>query len=415
MRRLSTSLFRLAIVLCLVVGSLGCDLDDDDPAPFVPGTPPPAAPSATAVAGDAQVTVSWTAVSGASAYRLNWSTSASLTNATGTRVDNVTSPAVIDNLVNGTTYYFVVTAIGAGGESTGSAAVSAQPAAPAAPAYMVDAANGNDTTGNGTTIPYKTITKALSLAVAGDNVTVAPGTYDAALGETFPISVPAGVRLIGDEANKGNGSTPTLIVGGGSAPSPVASFIRAAVVLSDNTALAGFSVTATVPDPLTNPPMGVIPLGDNVTIRNNRLVNSGKTGLYWVAGGNGSLVSGNVIQSNGTTNNGVGIAFINGTGPGVRIENNVIRLNVYGVEFDAPATSGDLGGGATGSVGGNIISRNANSNLWTNVDAGVTISARNNSWDRVPPKSTSSSSASGYDIYNQYSATVDTTGASLAP
>ncbi|HEY5996947.1 MAG TPA: DUF1565 domain-containing protein [Candidatus Deferrimicrobiaceae bacterium] len=407
---------RLLLPVLILFAIASCSWNDGDPVPIGnTGPTAPAAPVATATPGNAQATVTWDNVPGALSYRLNWSASAGQTNSNGTAVVNVTSPCVVDNLVNGTTYYFVVTAINAAGGSPGSAPVSARPVAPVPPAFTVDAATGNDNTGNGTTIPYKTITKALSVAVAGDNVTVAPGTYNSALGETFPIVIPAGVKLIGDEANKGNGTTPTTITGGGAAASPVYSFVRAAVVMSDNTALAGFLVTGTAPDPVTNPPMGVIALGDNVSIRNNRLVNSGKGGLYWVSGGNGSVVAGNVIQGNGPTNNGTGISFINGTGPGVRIENNVIRLNVIGVDYDAPAASGDLGGGATGSAGGNVIAANSSINLWTNIDAGSTISARNNAWSNVPPTSTSSSSASGFDIYNQYGATIDTTGATLAP
>lgn len=413
MRRTLRSIVWLPVALLLMVLAAGCS-DSSTSTPIQ--VAPPAAPVATAQAGNAQVTVSWSNVASATSYRVNWSTSAGVTSTTGTRVDNATSPCVIPGLLNGTTHYFVVTAIGAGGESPGSAVVSAQPVAPPPPppSYTVDATNGNDTTGNGTTLPYKTLTKALSVAVSGSTVTVAPGTYDAALGETFPIIIPAGVQLIGDETNKGNGTIPTRIVGGGNL-STLASFTSATVVPRDGSVVAGFTITGTAPNPTVNSPMGLVLENNSVTIRNNRLVDSGKGGLYVTANGNSTLVSGNVIQSNGTTNNGFGIAFINGTGPGVRIENNVIRLNVTGVEFDAPAASGDLGGGATGSTGGNVIAANSGINLWTNVAVGVTISARNNFWDHVPPTITSSSSASGYDIYNQYGATVDTTGATLAP
>src|SRR5512145_3163030 len=86
---------------------------------------------------------------------------------------------------------------------------------PAPLPYTVNAASGNDAAGNGVTIPYRTITRALASAGLGDTVTVAPGTYDSALGESFPIVIPPGVTLIGDEANKGNGPAPTLILGGG--------------------------------------------------------------------------------------------------------------------------------------------------------------------------------------------------------
>jgi len=38
-------------------------------------------------------------------------------------------------------------------------------------------------------------------------VAVAPGAYDTANGEVFPLVVPSGVTLLGDEDNRGQGTT----------------------------------------------------------------------------------------------------------------------------------------------------------------------------------------------------------------
>src|SRR5437773_6595184 len=94
--------------------------------------------------------------------------------------------------------------------------------------YWVSPA-GSDTTNPGTqATPFKTITYALRVATrSGTTVRVSAGTYSVANGETFPITVPAGVLLIGDddETRKGGGSTPTRIVGGGGqAPGATAGF-----------------------------------------------------------------------------------------------------------------------------------------------------------------------------------------------
>lgn len=92
---------------------------------------PLARPSGIQVtAGDSQVTVSWTAAAGATSYNIYYSqASGQETTASGVKLTNQTSPQVIPGLQNGTTYYFVVTAVNATGESVVSSEKSATPAA----------------------------------------------------------------------------------------------------------------------------------------------------------------------------------------------------------------------------------------------------------------------------------------------
>ena len=94
------------------------------PALAVPG-------NVLATAGDASNDISWAAVTGATAYNLYWSTTAGVTKSNGTKISNATSPYHHASLTNGAAYYYVVTAISAGGESTESAQVSAKPVASA--------------------------------------------------------------------------------------------------------------------------------------------------------------------------------------------------------------------------------------------------------------------------------------------
>ncbi|TAJ14107.1 MAG: DUF1565 domain-containing protein, partial [Planctomycetota bacterium] len=71
-------------------------------------------------------------------------------------------------------------------------------ALPAADVY-VDAGLGSDTTGDGSqTTPWRTVTHALaSVSGPGMVVHVAPGLYDAALGEQFPLQIEGGVSIVG--------------------------------------------------------------------------------------------------------------------------------------------------------------------------------------------------------------------------
>ncbi len=95
---------------------------------IVPGAVPSAPTNLGATPGNAQVSLGWTAVSGATGYNVKRSTSNGgpysnvATNVSGTSFVNT-------GLTNGTTYYYVVTAVNASGESGVSAQVSATPSA----------------------------------------------------------------------------------------------------------------------------------------------------------------------------------------------------------------------------------------------------------------------------------------------
>ncbi|MRR18170.1 MAG: hypothetical protein EG826_17135, partial [Deltaproteobacteria bacterium] len=97
---------------------------------------PPTIPSApagvTAVGGSKQVTVSWSAVSGATSYNIYWSTTTGVTKATGTKITGAASPYIHTGRLDGTAYYYVVTAVNSAGESAASLQVTATTTAAAA-------------------------------------------------------------------------------------------------------------------------------------------------------------------------------------------------------------------------------------------------------------------------------------------
>lgn len=82
----------------------------------------------TAIAGNAQVALSWAAASGAASYNLQSATNDGGPYAIFTNV--VTTNYLNTGLLNGTTYYYVVSSLNIAGESTNSAPASATPQLP---------------------------------------------------------------------------------------------------------------------------------------------------------------------------------------------------------------------------------------------------------------------------------------------
>jgi fibronectin type 3 domain-containing protein len=94
--------------------------------PTAPATPPAAPANLQATAGNAQVSLSWTASSGATSYYVKRSTTS------GSGYMQIAAPAAASysdsGLTNGTAYYYVVSALNAAGESANSTQVTATPA-----------------------------------------------------------------------------------------------------------------------------------------------------------------------------------------------------------------------------------------------------------------------------------------------
>lgn len=101
-------------------------IDIDDTGELLPILDNPS--NLTATAGDSQVTLAWTAVTGATGYNVKRATTAG--GPYTTIASNVSGTSYVDTSVtNGTTYYYVVTAVNVDGESANSNEASATPQA----------------------------------------------------------------------------------------------------------------------------------------------------------------------------------------------------------------------------------------------------------------------------------------------
>ncbi len=88
---------------------------------------PPAPSSLTSIAEDSSITLNWDAVYGATSYNIYWNTSGSVTTSSNKIAGATTNYYSHSSLANNTTYFYIVTAIGADGESIPTDIVNATP------------------------------------------------------------------------------------------------------------------------------------------------------------------------------------------------------------------------------------------------------------------------------------------------
>lgn len=116
-----------ALSLVMIVLTLSCGFEEFETAssgPSASGSVPAAPTELTAVTGNRQVILQWKEVAGASSYNLYWSNTRGVSPTTGTKIANVLSPSMHTGLTNGSTYYYVITAVNGYGESGSSTEVA---------------------------------------------------------------------------------------------------------------------------------------------------------------------------------------------------------------------------------------------------------------------------------------------------
>jgi fibronectin type 3 domain-containing protein len=214
----------------------------------------PAAPSGLmATAANTQVSLTWTVSATASSYNVKRATT---TGGPYTKISSPTSPSFADTgLTNGTTYFYVVSAVNSAGESANSSEVSAKPTAPAqAPAaptgLMATAANAQ------VSLAWTASAGATSYNVKRSTTTGGPYTK---------ISSPTATNFT--DTNLANGTTYFYVVSAVNATGE-----------SANSAQASATPVAPTQPPVA--PTGLIATGGNAQVSLNWTASSGATSYH---------------------------------------------------------------------------------------------------------------------------------------
>ncbi len=182
--------------------------------------------------------------------------------------------------------------------------------------FYVDPTNGLDSAAGSQTAPFKTLAAALAKSTSGTMIKLANGSYSATSGETFPLVVKAGVKIIGDEPTKGKTIT---IQGGGKKSVGMLGDQNMTVYLEEGAELRG--VTVTNPN---NSGTGVWVHSVAATVANSTLSKSGREGVF-VSGTGKPTILNNIFSEN----IGNGMSFVDNAKGDVL--GNVFQKTGYGL------------------------------------------------------------------------------------
>lgn len=325
------------------------------------GTVAPAAPTnLAAVAGDAKVTLSWNAVSGATSYTVKSATTSG--GPYTTVAAGLTSPNYINSgLTNRTTYYYVVSASNSAEESANSAQASATPVAvtptaPAAPTNLV--ATAGDAT---VTLNWGAVSGATSYTVKSATTNGGPYTT-VATGLTSPSYTNTGLT---------NGTTYYYVVSASNSAGESANSVQASA-----------TPAAAVPTSLVlQYRAGDTNATDNQVKPYFKIKNTGTTAVnlsdlkirYYFTKDSNQTLNG-VIDWAQVGNSNVQVSFANGTGT---------NTDTY-VELSFTSTAGSIAaGGQSGDIQLRIYKSDwSNFNEANDYSFDATKTAFNN-WDKV--------------------------------
>ncbi len=266
---------------------------------------------------------------------------------------------------------------------------------------------GNDANAGSRLVPYKTLTRALKTAKTGMIIQLALGNYSSANGEVFPLIVPAGVMVVGNEATKGQG---IVISGSGEYQSESFGLQNVTLLLLDNASLMGVTVTNSI-----TKGTGIWIESTAPTLANNSLLKCGREGVF-VSGTAKPAILDSVFAENGAS--GLVMAR-NSKGEVLR---NVVQKNAIGIaisDFAAPLIANNklsenqtaiaLSRDARPVLRHNVIEKNSQGGLLVNGNAIPDLGSTQD------PAGNIFRDNSGFDVQNATSAKLVSAGNLLNP
>lgn len=267
----------------------------------------------------------------------------------------------------------------------------------------VDPTRGRDRDSGLANAPFRSITHGLTQIGPGSTLRLLPGTYSA---EAFPIRLPSRVTLVGD----GDQGRRTFIRGGGRHNSPTFGPQSVTLVLANESAVRG--VTITNPEPEGT---GVWIESTNPTVEDCRFQDCRREGVF-VLGTGRPLIASSVFEGNGAS----GIFFMRQSKGEVR--QNLCRSTGFGIAVSDSAAPLVIGNRLIENRSGLVLSRAArpvlrnNQVLGNRVD-GLTVldQAKPDLGDAQSPGGNVFDASGRFDLQNTSATVMVSSGNQLNP
>ncbi|MBF2065059.1 MAG: S-layer homology domain-containing protein [Calothrix sp. C42_A2020_038] len=252
----------------------------------------------------------------------------------------------------------------------------------------VNPVTGNDANAGSRLSPFKSVTRALQVVKQATVIRLTSGTYNDKGGEKFPLVIPKGVIIIGNEASKGQG---IILTGSGEYNSPSFGIQNITLLLLDDASLSG--VTVTNPN---NKGSGVWIESSRPSITNCTFTKCGREGVF-VSGTAKPAITDNIfvqnhvgglviarnskgeIRRNAFQKNGLGLAISDFSAP--LVADNKFTENQMGIALSREARPVLRNNLIEKSQGGLLVNGNAIPDLGSSQDQAGNVFRNNSEFD----------------------------------
>jgi parallel beta-helix repeat protein len=209
---------------------------------------------------------------------------------------------------------------------------------------FVNPNTGNNAGDGSQQSPFKTLTHALSVAPANSIISLAPGLYNSANGETFPLMLKSGVTVQGEPIDRGQN---VIIQGSGQYLSRTFARQQITVLGSDRAGLRG--VTVSNPDPQG---YGLWIESSSPIVSDSTFTQSGHDGVS-IVGNSAPILKNNYFYQNGAN----GITIYGTSRPEIR--DSIFEKTGFGINIAQNAAPRLIGNRITQNKDGIVVQGSA--------------------------------------------------------